>query len=160
MNSSYNFSEFKKVLTNIGLVKGDCVFIHSSLKTIGKYEDSTKPDLLVMIVDAIFDLIGPKGLIAVPTFNFNFAKGDDFDVDNTPSIGMGIFSEFIRKSSDSNRTTHPMHSISILGNNSAYITNLKGNTEFSEGSTFDYLLKKNCKWICYSTMFKTETYSR
>ena len=157
MNNNYNFSEFKKVLINIGLVKGDYVFIHSSLKTIGKYEDSTKPDLLVMIVDAIFDLIGSKGLIAVPTFNFNFAKGDDFDVDNTPSIGMGIFSEFIRKSNDSNRTTHPMHSVSILGNNSAYITNLKGNTEFSEGSTFDYLLKKNCKILFLGNSF-TQTF--
>lgn len=157
MSNSYNSDEFKKVLTDIGLTRDDCVFIHSSLKTIGKYEDDINPDLLGMITNTIFDLVGPKGLIAVPTFNFNFAKGDDFDVDNSPAEGMGIFSEFIRKSNDSKRTTHPMHSISILGENCDYIANLEGDTEFSEGSAFDYLLKKNCKILFLGNSF-TETF--
>ena len=41
--------------------------------------------------NTIFEIIGKNGFIAVPTFNFKFAKGDDFDVDNTPSDGMGAF---------------------------------------------------------------------
>ena len=110
-----------------------------------------------MIKDTIFDIIGENGFIAVPTFNFNFAKGYDFDVENTPSDGMGVFSEFIRKCEDSNRTSHPMHSFSILGKNSNYIANLEGETEFSEGSAFDYLLKNNCKILFLGDSF-TETF--
>ena len=72
--------------------KDDNVFIHSSLRTIGKYVDLAKPDLLNMIRSTIFDIIGKNGFIAVPTFNFKFAKGDDFDVENTQSDGMGAFS--------------------------------------------------------------------
>lgn len=157
MNNTYNANEFKKVLTEIGLVKDDYIFIHSSLKTIGKYKDDKHLDLLSMITNTITDLIGDNGLIAVPTFNFDFAKGIDFDVDHSTSIGMGVFSEFVRKSHNSKRTGHPMHSISILGKNSDYMANLDGDTEFSKGSAFDHLLKKNCKILFLGDCF-TETF--
>lgn len=157
MNNKYNSDEFKEALVDIGLAKDDNVFIHTSLKTIGKYEDLKHPDLLNIIKKTIFDIIGENGFIAVPTFNFNFAKGDDFDVDNTPSDKMGVFSEFIRKNTSSKRTSHPMHSISILGKNSDHIASLEGNTEFSEGSAFDYLLKMKCKILFLGDSF-TETF--
>jgi aminoglycoside N3'-acetyltransferase len=157
MNVKYNSDEFKKTLIEIGLARGDNVFIHSSLKTIGKYEDLSQPDLLNMIKNTVIDIIGENGFFAVPTFTLNFAKGDDFDVENTSSEGVGIFSEFIRKSDKSRRTSHPMHSISIMGKNSDYIANLNGETEFSKGSAFDYMLQKNCKILFLGDSF-TETF--
>ena len=39
MNNKYNSDEFKDTLVDIGLVKDDNIFIHTSLKTIGKYEN-------------------------------------------------------------------------------------------------------------------------
>ncbi len=157
MNDEYDSKELKKTLIQVGLSNEDKVFIHSSLKTIGKYSDLNFPNLLKTIEESIFDIIGEKSFIAVPTFNFNFAKGFDFDVDATPSEGMGIFSEFIRNHNDSKRTSHPMHSISILGKNSDYIANMEGKTEFSEGSAFDYLLKNKCKILFLGNSF-TETF--
>ena len=157
MINEYNSDKFKKALTDVGLSKDDNVFIHSSLKTIGKYVDLAKPDLLNMIRSTIFDIIGKNGFIAVPTFNFKFAKGDDFDLENTQSDGMGAFSEYVRKSDGSHRTSHPMHSISILGKNSKHIADLEGNTEFSENSAFDYLLNVNCKILFLGNSF-TETF--
>ena len=44
MINEYNSDKFKKALTDVGLSKDDNVFIHSSLKTIGKYVDLAKPD--------------------------------------------------------------------------------------------------------------------
>jgi aminoglycoside 3-N-acetyltransferase len=157
MTYKYNSAQFRDALIDVGLAKDDNVFIHSSLKTLGKYEDLSKPDLLNMIRETIFDIIGESGFIAVPTFNFNFAKGYDFDVENTPSNGMGAFSEFIRKYDGSCRTSHPMHSISILGKNSRHIADMEGDTEFSKNSAFDYLLKKKCKILFLGNSF-TETF--
>lgn len=157
MNSTYDSSEFKEVLNEIGLAKGDYVFIHSSLKTLGKYKDEKNLDLLEMIKNTILNLIGDDGLIIVPTFNFDFAKGVDFNVNNSPATGMGALSEFVRTNPNSNRTKHPMHSISMIGANSEYISNLEGDTEFSNGSAFDYLLKKNCKILYLGNSF-TETF--
>ena len=101
--------------------------------------------LTFVIKKTIFDIIGENGFVAVPTFTLNFPKNREFDVENTPSEQMGIFSEFIRKHEGSKRTYHPIHSISLLGKNSNHIASLKGDTEFSEGSSFDHLLKINCK---------------
>lgn len=157
MNSTYDSNEFKKVLNEVGLVKDDYVFVHSSLKTLGKYEDKKNLDLLEMIKNTILNFIGDNGLIVVPTFNFDFAKGVDFNVNNSPATGMGAFSEFVRRHPDSNRTRHPMHSISMIGANSKYISNLEGDTEFSDGSAFDHLLKKNCKILYLGNSF-TETF--
>ena len=42
MNNKYNSDEFKEALVDIGLAKDDNVFIHTSLKTIGKYEVHAK----------------------------------------------------------------------------------------------------------------------
>ena len=157
MDNKYNSDELRKTLINIGLSKDDNIFIHASLKTIGKYEDLKQPDLLNVIKKTIFDIIGENGFVAVPTFTLNFPKNREFDVENTPSEQMGIFSEFIRKHEGSKRTYHPIHSISLLGKNSNHIASLKGDTEFSEGSSFDYLLKINCKILFLGDSF-TETF--
>ena len=49
MINKYNSDEFRQALIDVGLSKDDNVFIHSSLKTIGKYEDLVQPVLLNMI---------------------------------------------------------------------------------------------------------------
>ena len=119
MDNKYNSDELRKTLINIGLAKDDNIFIHASLKTIGKYEDLKQPDLLNVIKKTIFDII--------------------------------------RKHEGSKRTYHPIHSISLLGKNSNHVASLKGDTEFSEGSSFDYLLKINCKILFLGDSF-TETF--
>lgn len=153
MTDTYDSLDFKNELINLEIKKGDYVFIHSSLKTLGEYKDNNYPDLLQMIKNCIFELIGESGLIVVPTFNFEFAKGVDFDVQNSPSIKMGAFSEYIRKLPTSHRTSHPMHSISLLGKNSEIISQYEGETEFSEGSAFDFLIKKKCKILFLGDAF-------
>ena len=78
MNNKYNSDEFKDTLIVIGLAKDDNIFIHTSLKTIGKYEDLKQPDLLNMIKKAIFDIIGENGFIAFPTFKNLLLKFSKF----------------------------------------------------------------------------------
>ena len=155
--NSYNSDDVIKGLKNLNFDKGDYIFIHSSIKSLGKYKDHKFPDLLSLIKNTLFEIIGSNGTIIVPTFNFDFAKGIDFNVNRTPSQLMGVFSEYIRNNNASNRTDHPFHSISILGNNSKHISNLKSKTEFSPGSAFDYLVQKNCKILFLGNCF-TETF--
>ena len=153
----YNSQDVVNGLRKLQLQIGDIVFIHSSIKSLGVYDDHKFPNLLDVIKNTLFQIIGSNGTIVVPTFNFDFANGIDFDVEKTPSQAMGVFSEYIRNNSQSNRTYHPFHSISILGFNSRLISNLESNTEFSSGSAFDYLIKNNCKILYLGDCF-TETF--
>ncbi len=68
-----------------------------------------------MYLEAILEVIGPEGTLIVPTFNFGFAKGEPYDPLTTPSVGMGAFSEFVRRLPGALRTSHPMQSIAVVG---------------------------------------------
>lgn len=153
MTDTYNSLDFENELKNLGIVKGDYIFIHSSLKTIGKYKDNQNPDLMKMIKNTIVKLIGDSGLMIVPTFNFEFTKGIDFNVQNSPAVRTGAFSEFIRKLPIAHRSTHPLHSVSLVGKNAENIAKYQGETEFSEGSIFDFLIKNRCKILFLGDCF-------
>lgn len=146
-------NNLKDSLISIGLKKGDYVLIHCSLKTFINFDITGECNILKIIQDMLLQIVGEEGLICVPSFNFNFKESKIFDVNKTPATGMGVFSEFIRQNPESKRSSHPTHSISILGKNSDYISNLEGKTTFGEGSVFDYLLKQNCKILYMGDSF-------
>jgi len=81
------------------------------------------------------------GTICVPTFNFAFARGEDYDPVNQPSDGMGIFSEYIRKLPDTLRTPHPMQSLAVIGYYAQDIAGRNTLSAFDPGSAFERLLE-------------------
>jgi aminoglycoside 3-N-acetyltransferase len=87
------------------------------------------------------------GTVAVPTFNFEFANGEPYDPDRTPSIDMGILSEYVRQLPQSHRTTHPMQSLAIVGR---YVNDLVDRdtlSAFDPGSAFDRMLELDWKLL-------------
>ncbi|MFB3881711.1 MAG: AAC(3) family N-acetyltransferase [Armatimonadota bacterium] len=100
-------------LKRLGLGRGDVVFFHSSLKSIGWVEGG--PDA---VVDAFLDVVGPEGLVAVPTLTWCFADYGPgrvpFDPAETPSR-VGAISEALRRRPDAHRSAHPTHSIAGIG---------------------------------------------
>lgn len=93
-------------LRKLGLVSGDTVVVHSSLSCFGKVKDGAKA-----VVDALLEVIGSKGTLIVPTFNFNPGV---FDPEETPSI-VGAITEELRKRPDALRSKHPTHSVAAIG---------------------------------------------
>jgi aminoglycoside 3-N-acetyltransferase len=49
-------------LARLGLGRGDAVFFHSSLKSLGWVEGGAEA-----VLEAFLDTVGPDGLVAVPT---------------------------------------------------------------------------------------------
>lgn len=128
------------VLADIGIERGDGLFIHSAVQYLGKPEHG-----IGQYYEVIGRMIGADGTVAVPTFSFHYAQTKLFDPSTTPSRGMGIFSEFVRKLPAATRTTHPMQSISAVGKDAAVICSLDTPGAFDDGSAFDFIQKKNYK---------------
>jgi aminoglycoside N3'-acetyltransferase len=85
------------------------------------------------------------GTLAVPTFNFAFARGEPFDLRNTPSVGMGAFSEYIRQRASARRPPHLLQSIAVIGR---YVDDLASRdtpAAFDPGSPFDRMLELDFK---------------
>ena len=93
-------------LIEVGLKAGDLVIVHSSLRSFGEVDGGAKT-----VVDALLEAIGPRGTLAVPTFNF---EPGVFDPATTPSI-VGKITEVVRARPDAVRSKHPTHSVTAIG---------------------------------------------
>lgn len=100
-----------------------------------------------MYLDAILSVIGPEGTLAVPTFNFTFARGEPYDPQNTPSSGMGAFSEFVRQHPQARRTSHPMQSLAVIGQYADDFASRDTSSAFDAGSAFERMLDLDFKLL-------------
>ena len=100
-------------LSGLGLSGGDAVFFHSSMKALGWVEGGADA-----VIDAFLDVVGPEGLVIVPTLSWTFAHGEFahhvFDPKETPSR-VGRISDTLWRRPNAFRSAHPTHSIAAIG---------------------------------------------
>jgi aminoglycoside 3-N-acetyltransferase len=87
------------------------------------------------------------GTVAVPAFNFAFARGEPFDPQSTPSAGMGVFSEYVRQLPAARRTAHPMQSLAVVGRHAADLAARDTPSAFDPGSAFARMLELDFKLL-------------
>jgi aminoglycoside 3-N-acetyltransferase len=129
-------------LHSLGIRQGDGLLVHSAIQFLGRPAGGVG-----MYLEAITAVIGPQGTLAVPTFNFAFARGEPYDPHNTPSAGMGAFSEYVRQQPGARRTAHPMQSLAVIGR---YVDDLTGRdtqSAFDPGSAFERMLELDFKLL-------------
>ena len=92
MNSlSFTADELLSGLHNLNIVNGDVVLIHSDLFRFGTIQGIEINQQCEKILKILEKLVGEKGTLVVPSFNFDFCKGIEFDYFNTPSKKNGCF---------------------------------------------------------------------
>jgi len=124
-------------LKELGLKAGDTAVVHSSLSAFGKVEGGART-----VVDALLEVLGPKGTLAVPTFNF---EPGVFDSDQTPSL-VGKITEAVRRRPGAIRSKHPTHSVTAIGPLAQVITEGHDKVNpFGRGSALFKLLQANGK---------------
>lgn len=107
-------------LTGLGIIKGDIILLHSSLRSLGYIEGGAHT-----LINSILRIIGEEGTLAVPSLT---GKREDskenppiFDVAKTP-CWTGIIPETFRKTNGVIRSYHPTHSVAALGKDKHIIT--------------------------------------
>jgi aminoglycoside 3-N-acetyltransferase len=129
-------------LTGLGIRTGDGLLVHSAVQYLGRPQGGVG-----MYLEAIKAVIGAEGTVVVPAFNFGFARGEPYDPAETPSQGMGAFSEYVRQLPGARRTSHPMQSVAVLG---CYAADLAGRdtlSAFDPGSAFERMLELDFKLL-------------
>ena len=151
----YRVKDVLVQLDCLPLEADDTFFIHNSLFAFGKPLDITFNELPGFFYTALRKKIGNSGTIAVPTFNFDFCAGKPFDRQETPSKGMGVFSEYVRNLDGALRSHHPMQSISMIGEKKGYVIENDTESAFSKEGPFDRLLKLNSKILLLGADFNS-----
>ena len=95
----------------LGLVEGDVVLLHASLKSLSRI-----PQHPETVIQGIFNAIGKSGTLLVPSLTYERVNKENpvFDRQNTPS-DIGAISEYFRKLPKVYRSLSPTHSVCGIG---------------------------------------------
>ena len=141
----YELTELTSTITNLDISLGDTLFVHSALNAFGFPKKTTKKQMNKKIFEQLKFMVGDYGNIAVPTFNFGFCNGEPYDINETASKGMGMFSEYVRTLKDSVRSKHPIQSFSIIGKKAKDICSSDTYSAFGKDSSFSKLIELDPK---------------
>lgn len=135
-----------------GISSGDIILIHSSIKRLLlKFRMARCRITPNDVLTSFMDVVGAKGTILLPLFNFDFTLGFDFDIRNTPSH-MGALTEAARLHDECVRTGHPVYSFAVIGHRSVDFVNIDNRSAYSVESPFGLLKSMNGKIACLDLM--------
>jgi aminoglycoside 3-N-acetyltransferase len=121
-----------------GIQRGDTIMVHTSYKSLGGVEGGAET-----VVHALLDLVGAKGTVLFPTFNFqSWTEGHYFDILETPSK-MGAITEVARLRADALRTPHPIYSFAVLGRRKEEFAACEDKEAYGPNSVFALFHKTN-----------------
>lgn len=102
----------------VGLAAGDVVLVHSALRTLGAVSGGAST-----VVDALLDVLGPRGTLVAPAFTFVHEVEADPVIDPAADPSeMGAISEAVRRHPGALRSTAFRHSFAAVGRRAAAIT--------------------------------------
>jgi aminoglycoside N3'-acetyltransferase len=136
-------------LRKLGLVAGDTVFLHSSLKSLGYVEGGP-----AAVLNAFVDVLGPAGTLLLPAYHM--PGGSIYGACNTPGYvfdvrkhgtEMGALPKAFLEFPGVQRSVHPTHSCAALGRHARYLTEAHhlAPSVFGQGSPWERCLALNGK---------------
>ena len=102
--ATVNRDDVSAGLGRLGIHKGDTVFFHSSLKSLGTVAGGATE-----VIAGFCDAVGPEGTVVVPTFTLVGRVGPFgswYDHDASPST-VGLITETFRTQPGAVRSVHP-----------------------------------------------------
>lgn len=142
MKFDYTKKEIVQSLKELGIAEGDNLFIHSNIGFFGKLKDAkNSTDYYNAFKEAIFQVIGEKGTLVMPTFSYSFCKGEVYDKNITDG-DCGALSELMRKDSESLRSEDANFSIVAIGENAKYFIENPDEYSFGKNSFWSRFLEK------------------
>ena len=143
MNDKWDYTkeEFKKALKDLGIKKGDIIFIHVAYAFLGKPEHcENNEQICQLILDSFLEILGEEGTLLVPTYTYSFCEKNDYDIKNSPST-IGPFTEFFRKQKNVVRSEDPIFSVAGIGSKSEELLSNLPHTCFGKNSIYDRFKK-------------------
>jgi len=149
-------------LRELGLGAGDKIVMHSDLRALAKPRVLVKMSNTGMdaLVDGFLKVVGPEGLVCLPTFTKAFAMGlcgDIYDPVETPSR-VGSITNLFRKRPNAVRSLHPTHPWAAIGKDAeAFVAGHDETSTFGRDSICGRLYDEDAKIVWFGTTGTTNT---
>ena len=113
---TYTRRDIVQALKKSGLKKSDIALVSTELFHLGKITGvKTSAEYYQLFVDAFFEVLGPKGTLAVNAYTTQVGRyGGPFHLEKTP-VTTGGFSQYVTSHAESVRSLHPINSVAAIG---------------------------------------------
>ncbi len=129
------FEKLVEGFCELGVEEGDTLLVHSSYKSFGPVDGG--PQTVIRALETALNT-DADGTLIMPTFNFDFNKGQPWDVRTTPSK-MGVLTELVRLDPRAQRVFHPFYSFAVLGKHAGMLGSLRYKSAYERNSVFGKL---------------------
>lgn len=151
--------DLNKILKKFKIKHDDNIMIHGDIGAINQLDFSPRDrieDKLSKFYKLLLQKYNFNGTLLIPTFTWKFCRKKIFNVEKSQSE-LGLFSELSRKIKFGKRTSHPIYSFKLFGNNLKYFLNSSINTCFGKNSIFEKFVELNGKIMCIGCNFNSIT---
>ncbi|GDX55640.1 hypothetical protein LBMAG29_09500 [Methylophilaceae bacterium] len=138
-------------LQNLGIQSGDSLMVHSFIGAFGRIDGGPE-----VFINALLKILGHKGTLIVPTYNYDFCSGKTYDPKKSPSQ-VGQLSEYFRKLSSTQRSFHPVYSHAVMGAKQKFYCQNPSSSAFGEDSFFSKLFFDKAKLLFMGVDFQVAT---
>lgn len=158
--AEFNEEDFRNGLINVGIEKGDSLYLMCSSNNIKRKSGRTPP--LNLIVNEILQLIGSEGTIMVLSFPLereSIIKGEsEFHWKKSMSSN-GMVAELIRRKKGSERSLNPIYSAVAYGKNAVELCkdHHKSAYPFGELSPYRKIINQGGKYLGIGVGFEAFT---
>ena len=145
--------KLKDYLNSIKIKKGDKILLSSDiLRILIKFRKKNfiNPNT---IINTLIEQIGKDGTLLVPTYNWDFCKGIDFNYYKTKSH-TGSLGDICMKRKDFTRSRNPIYSFAVFGKDQKKICEMQHKSCFGLDSPFGYLIKNKGKNVFIGIDYK------
>lgn len=136
---------FQNLFSKLGIKKNDKILINSDIRSflINFKKKKIKFDANLILDDLLYK-IGPKGTLLLPTYNWDFCKGIDFNPMTTLSTS-GALSKIALRRDEFQRTLNPIYSFVVTGMDKKKICKINHKNCFGLESPFGYMIRNEAK---------------
>ncbi len=142
-----NEINYKELISDIGIEKGDIIDVASALRDFSQYCRSHE---LIFdanhLLDTLIEAVGAEGTVMIRAFTWDFCKQIPFDILHSPSQ-VGTLGNVAMERQDFKRTQHPMYSWLVWGKYKEDLCNLNNICAFGMETPFDFLYQNNAKMV-------------
>jgi aminoglycoside 3-N-acetyltransferase len=155
-----NADDITEAVASLGVGPGDSVFVHSGLQSALRVEGRSRDQKLATIVRGLRGAL-PQGVLMLPAFSFSYCKGEEYDVERTPST-VGVLPEYFRRLPETRRTLDPIYSASVIGELPTRwedsLFRVRDTDALGDESVFGFMREQNVKLLFFGVPFATCTY--
>ncbi len=153
MDKSEYIEGFIKTCTELGVSKGDIIYIssdvtHLTLDAVRKCSirgKSGMDEFYGQFVDALQEMVGDTGTLLIPMFTWSFCRGIPYDVKTTQGE-VGVLGNWVLNNrTDFLRTEHPLYSFMVWGRDADELKAMHNRTAWGQDSPFAYLHRQGGK---------------